>query len=48
MTGSDEKGAVVPPRSDITSKAKAADADPEFSARIRDGLPGAHPVLARQ
>jgi len=35
-------------RSDITSKAKAADADPEFSARIRDGLPGAHPVLDRQ
>ena len=34
-------------RSDITSKAKAADADPEFSARIRDGLPGAHPVLDR-
>ena len=35
-------------RSDITGKAKAADADPEFSARIREGLPGPHPVLDRQ
>jgi len=28
-------------RSDITARAKAADQDPAFSARIRDGLPGA-------
>ena len=27
-------------RSDITEKAKAADSTPDFSARIRDGLPG--------
>jgi hypothetical protein len=27
-------------RSDITSKAKAADADPAFSERIREGVPG--------
>jgi len=27
-------------RSDITGRAKAADQDPAFSARIRDGLPG--------
>jgi len=27
-------------KSDITEKAKAADADPDFSARIREGLPG--------
>ena len=27
------------PRSEITEKAKAADAAPDFSARIREGLP---------
>lgn len=35
-------------RSDITEKAKAADAAPDFSVRIREGLPGAHPQLDRQ
>jgi hypothetical protein len=29
-------------RSDITEKAKAADQDPAFSQRIREGLPGGH------
>ena len=29
-------------RSDITQKAKAAGHDPEFSRRIREGLPGGH------
>ena len=28
-------------RSNITAKARAADQDPDFSRRIRDGLPGA-------
>lgn len=31
-------------RSDITGKARAADQRPDFSARIREGLPGAHPA----
>lgn len=30
-------------RSDVTAKAKAADADPAFSQRIRDGVPGFEP-----
>ncbi|MDH3638962.1 MAG: DUF4105 domain-containing protein, partial [Gammaproteobacteria bacterium] len=29
-------------RSEITASARAADADPDFSVRIREGLPGAH------
>jgi len=29
-------------RSDITEKAQAADLDPDFSKRIREGLPGGH------
>lgn len=35
-------------RSDITEKAKAADAAPDFSARIRVGLPGAHAMGGRE
>ncbi len=33
-------------RSDITERAKAADAAPDFSARIREGLPGRHEPAA--